>query len=61
MTKKIIEFIQLDGHRLAFYQWKITAPNYLVMLLHGYGEHLARYEALAKQLNCDGAQVFGVD
>jgi alpha-beta hydrolase superfamily lysophospholipase len=33
----------------------------LVVLVHGYGEHLGRYEHAARALNAAGAKVFGPD
>ncbi len=36
-------------------------PSYLVVLVHGYGEHLGRYEYVAARLVADGAVVYGID
>lgn len=36
-------------------------PDYLVLLCHGYGEHIGRYEWVAQRLVADGAAVYGVD
>ncbi|MBD0839680.1 alpha/beta hydrolase [Streptomyces sp. TRM68416] len=36
-------------------------PRYLAVLVHGYGEHIARYEEVAGVLTAHGAAVFGPD
>ncbi|PID96630.1 MAG: lysophospholipase [Actinomycetales bacterium] len=59
----------LPGHagQLAAYRWGGdetaggAAPAYAVLLVHGYGEHMGRYDELADRLVADGAVVYGVD
>ncbi len=53
----------LDGHagRLAGRTWEGSAPHYVVLLAHGYGEHCGRYEHLAAALVAAGATVHAVD
>lgn len=41
--------------------WEVNGPRYVAVLCHGYGEHLGRYEWVAKTLNAHGASVYGVD
>ncbi len=36
-------------------------PRYLALLIHGYGEHLGRYQYVARTLQAQGARVFGPD
>ena len=36
-------------------------PRYVVLLAHGYGEHIGRYEHVAAALVADGAAVYGLD
>ncbi|WP_141012798.1 alpha/beta hydrolase [Nocardioides sambongensis] len=36
-------------------------PRYLAVLVHGYGEHIGRYEHVALRLVADGAAVYGLD
>jgi alpha-beta hydrolase superfamily lysophospholipase len=36
-------------------------PSYVVLLCHGYGEHLGRYEHVAARLTADGAVVYAQD
>ena len=38
-----------------------TAPRYVVLLAHGYGEHSGRYEHVAAALTADGAAVYAPD
>jgi len=38
-----------------------TQPSHVVVLSHGYGEHIGRYEHVAAALVANGAAVFGVD
>jgi alpha-beta hydrolase superfamily lysophospholipase len=54
----------LAGHAgaLAARRWEPAAqPRYLALLVHGYGEHLGRYEHVADRLVRDGAVVYAVD
>ncbi len=41
--------------------WPVGDPARLVVLVHGYGEHLGRYEHVARALNARGATVVGPD
>ena len=38
-----------------------TAPTHVVVLAHGYGEHVGRYERVADELVRNGAVVYAVD
>lgn len=53
----------LSGHagELRARSWPVSDPRYVVLLVHGYGEHIDRYEHVAAALNADGAAVYGVD
>jgi len=46
---------------IAARSWTGSTPRYMVLLAHGYGEHLGRYEHVAARLVDDGAVVVGVD
>jgi alpha-beta hydrolase superfamily lysophospholipase len=53
-----------DGALLACYDWALpraTAPRGTVLLVHGLGEHMGRYDALAQALNAWGLAVRGYD
>jgi alpha-beta hydrolase superfamily lysophospholipase len=54
----------LDGHggALVARTWSGgDAPSYVVLLAHGYGEHIGRYEHVAAALVANGAVVYAVD
>ncbi|MFD0318540.1 alpha/beta hydrolase [Streptomyces flavalbus] len=53
----------LDGTRgvIAAREWPHPRPRYLALLVHGYGEHIGRYAALAAVLTGHGAAVYGPD
>ncbi|MCX4855255.1 alpha/beta hydrolase [Streptomyces canus] len=42
-------------------EWPHPRPRYVALLVHGYGEHVGRYEELAGVLVAHGAAVFGPD
>jgi alpha-beta hydrolase superfamily lysophospholipase len=51
----------LNGNLVAR-TWRGTAePTHLVIIAHGYGEHIGRYERLAEALVSSGAVVYAVD
>lgn len=54
----------LTGHAgtLAARRWSgARHPSYVVLLVHGYGEHIGRYEYVAARFVADGAVVYGMD
>ncbi|MGW6907234.1 alpha/beta hydrolase [Streptomyces sp. NPDC054940] len=53
----------LDGSRgsIAVREWPNPRPRYLVLVVHGYGEHVGRYAEVADALVAHGAAVFGPD
>jgi alpha-beta hydrolase superfamily lysophospholipase len=53
-----------DGHQLAATHWRATvdrATEGVVVLVHGMGEHIGRYERLADRLSSAGFEVYGYD
>jgi alpha-beta hydrolase superfamily lysophospholipase len=42
-------------------EWPRDRPRYVALLIHGYGEHIGRYEYVADRLVRHGAAVFGLD
>lgn len=42
-------------------EWPVDDPARLVVLVHGYGEHIGRYEHVAAALNARGSAVVGPD
>ncbi|MFW6774538.1 alpha/beta hydrolase [Nocardioides sp. CPCC 205120] len=55
--------LELAGHAgtLAGRRWSGPDPSYVVLLCHGYGEHVGRYTWVAERLVADGAVAYGVD
>jgi alpha-beta hydrolase superfamily lysophospholipase len=54
----------LDGHggRLHVQEWEPAAdPTHVVVIAHGYGEHIGRYEHVASAFGAGGALVVGLD
>jgi alpha-beta hydrolase superfamily lysophospholipase len=49
------------GGRIAARGWPHARPRYLAILVHGYGEHIGRYEHVAATLVAHGAAVYGPD
>ena len=47
--------------QITAYEWAAPDPRYLVLLLHGFGEHLGRYQHVADALVAHGATVVGPD
>ena len=50
-----------DGVPLHGREWPVTDATGTVLIVHGLGEHIGRYEAVAAQLNAWGWRVFGFD
>ena len=53
-----------DGALLACYDWALprhATPRGTVLLVHGLGEHMGRYDALAQDINRWGFSVRGYD
>ncbi|MQA96414.1 MAG: alpha/beta fold hydrolase [Streptosporangiales bacterium] len=47
--------------RISVRSWPGTSPRYVALLVHGYGEHIGRYEYVADALVRHGAAVYGPD
>lgn len=50
-----------DGLELYYQQWPVENAKAAVVLVHGFGEHIGRYEHVAEALNAAGYDVTGVD
>ena len=56
-------FTAADGENLAVQDWPLLegTSRGTVLLVHGLGEHVGRYDALARRLNAWGFAVRGYD
>ncbi|CZT30157.1 alpha/beta hydrolase [Pseudomonas cerasi] len=61
MEHSSVSFIDASAGRLAVHEWTYGQPKFLALLVHGYGEHLGRYDYVAQRLTARGARVFGPD
>ena len=61
--KPAIEKLELGTHTLALYRWPppLKTPKATVMLVHGLGEHMGRYNTLAYVLQQAGYEVLAYD
>jgi alpha-beta hydrolase superfamily lysophospholipase len=50
-----------DRERITVRGWPVEPARYVAVLVHGYGEHIGRYEHVAAALNRHGAAVYGPD
>jgi alpha-beta hydrolase superfamily lysophospholipase len=50
-----------DGTPLHLREWRVSAPRGTVLVVHGLGEHIGRYEHVAARLNAAGWNVAGHD
>lgn len=42
-------------------EWSVSNPNKIMVVVHGIGEHMDRYDALAKYFNQQSYHVMGID
>ncbi len=47
--------------RITVREWHGAPPRWVALLVHGYGEHIGRYEEVADVLVAEGAAVYGPD
>jgi alpha-beta hydrolase superfamily lysophospholipase len=55
------ELMSADATRLQWRDWPVAAPRGSVLIVHGLGEHIGRYEAAVARLNAWGWRVAGMD
>src|SRR5437870_4419723 len=55
--------IELHGRRgrIVVHRWSTTAPRFVALVAHGYGEHAGRYGHVAERLVAEGATVYAPD
>lgn len=50
-----------DGLQLFAKEWKVADPKAVIALVHGFGEHVVRYDAMAAYYNARGYAMIGSD
>ena len=60
-TRQDNTFVDAHGVTVHYYQWKSGSPRGVVQIVHGLGEHAARYERLAQALASAGYSVYADD
>jgi alpha-beta hydrolase superfamily lysophospholipase len=62
LASTLTTFTASDGENLAVQDWPLDGPaQATVLIVHGLGEHVGRYDALANRLNGWGYAVRGYD
>src|SRR5262245_5086694 len=54
-------FASRDGTTLHELTWPASTPRGAVAIIHGYGEHIGRYDQVGKALAARGLTVRGID
>jgi alpha-beta hydrolase superfamily lysophospholipase len=59
----VADYAAFDGAegRISYRVWPIESPHQVVILAHGYGEHIGRYEHVATALVSNNSAVAGPD
>ena len=61
-TSQTRKLVNRQGIELHSELWRPEGePKFVVCLVHGQGEHVSRYDQVAKELNAIGGLVFGAD
>lgn len=50
-----------DGEQLYAQEWKAASPRAAVVLIHGHGEHIQRYQHVAQAFTQEGVSLLGFD
>ena len=50
-----------DGTELYTHNWSVEKPRAIVFMIHGFGEHIRRYDHVAAFLNINNIAVLGMD
>ena len=61
MTKASFTLPSSDGGTLYGFHWPVENPRSIILIVHGLGEHIHRFEHLAKRYNDAGMAVAGFD
>ncbi len=55
------EKIELAGRKTTLCRWPVNDRRAKVVIVHGLGEHIARYDAISKEFNEAGLEMVGFD
>jgi alpha-beta hydrolase superfamily lysophospholipase len=63
MLPRVFTEQSIDGHAGSLYvrAWERPEPSHIVVIAHGYGEHIGRYDHVADAFGSGGAAVYGLD
>ena len=61
MAHRELELFASDGIKLHMNEWTVDAPRATITLVHGMGEHAARYAHVAAAFNAAGMSVVAFD
>ena len=61
MTERTESELSGTRGRIVVSGWRGGEPRYLALIAHGYGEHIGRYDHVARRLVDAGAAVYGPD
>ncbi len=61
MTKSTFEITTSDQIKIHGVNWETNSPKAVICLVHGYGEHIERYDHFAEWFNKKGFAVIGTD
>ena len=61
MKEDLVYILAKDGLRLAVHHWSQVDPEYVLIIVHGLGEHQERYANLASHLADQRIAVLGAD
>ena len=55
------EKISLAGRKTTLCRWPVKDRRAKLLIVHGLGEHIARYDAISKEFNAAGIEMVGFD
>lgn len=61
MVEETDFFLSQDGLKMHYRRWENTQPEAMLCIVHGLGEHSARYTSMAEHLTSQGIAVFAMD
>ena len=61
MSHTVFNLTAADGNSLFGMSWVPSEPRAVVCLIHGLGEHIGRYDHVARHFNQAGIAVYGID